>query len=124
VEDDPTGGKFASASGMLNGAPNKLEDVVNFHVGDTITALQRSALQPGGQEVLVLSFSSSLSQVRCYSCLAAHQGAHSPPPPSCFSCIYPRHYDHFHTCQEAMRGGGGTFLEVLYIPISSAGTRV
>ena len=55
VEDDPTGGKFASASGMLNGAANKLEDVINFHVGDSITALQRSALQPGGQEVLVYS---------------------------------------------------------------------
>ena len=55
VEDDPTGGKFASASGLLNGAANKLEDVINFHVGDSITALQRSALQPGGQEVLVYS---------------------------------------------------------------------
>lgn len=40
---------------MLNGAANKLEDVVNFHVGDSITALQRSSLQPGGQEVLVYS---------------------------------------------------------------------
>jgi splicing factor 3B subunit 3 len=55
VEDDPTGGKFAGASGLLNGAPNKLEDVINFHVGDIVTALQRSSLQPGGQDVLVYS---------------------------------------------------------------------
>ena len=55
VEDDPTGGKFAGATGLLNGAPNKLEDVINFHVGDAVTSLQRSALQPGGQEVVIYS---------------------------------------------------------------------
>ena len=55
MEDDPTGGKFAGATGLLNGAPNKLEDVINFHVGDAVTSLQRSALQPGGQEVVVYS---------------------------------------------------------------------
>ena len=33
VEDDPTGGKYAgSSSGVLGGAPNKLEAHVNFHV--------------------------------------------------------------------------------------------
>mmetsp|Transcript_4234 Transcript_4234/g.6990 ORF Transcript_4234/g.6990 Transcript_4234/m.6990 type:complete len:1205 (-) Transcript_4234:464-4078(-) len=53
VEEDPTGGKLASTSGKLNGAPHKLTAVVNFHVGDTITAMQRTALQPGGQEVIV-----------------------------------------------------------------------
>lgn len=35
---------------QLNGAPYKLEAVVNFHVGDTITGLARTALQPGGIE--------------------------------------------------------------------------
>jgi hypothetical protein len=51
VEDDPTGGKLAATSGKLGGAPHKLEPVSNFHIGDTITALQRAVMQPGGQEV-------------------------------------------------------------------------
>lgn len=42
---------MAASSGKLNGAPHKLEDIVQFHVGDTITSLQRAAMQPGGQEV-------------------------------------------------------------------------
>uniref|UniRef100_A0A7S3VLT8 DNA damage-binding protein 1 n=1 Tax=Dunaliella tertiolecta TaxID=3047 RepID=A0A7S3VLT8_DUNTE len=53
VEEDPTGGKLASTSGRLNGAPHKLAPIINFHVGDTVTSLQRAALQPGGQEVIV-----------------------------------------------------------------------
>ncbi|KAK9916752.1 hypothetical protein WJX75_006568 [Coccomyxa subellipsoidea] len=53
VEEDPTGGKFAGVAGLLNGAPHKLEDVVNFHVGDLVTSLQRAVLQPGGREVLL-----------------------------------------------------------------------
>jgi splicing factor 3B subunit 3 len=53
VEEDPTGGKFARASTFLNAASHKLEDVVNFHVGDVVTSLQRAVLQPGGKEVLL-----------------------------------------------------------------------
>ena len=53
VEEDPTGGKFSTAGGALNSAPHKLEDVVHFHVGDTVKALARAALQPGGQEALL-----------------------------------------------------------------------
>ena len=53
VEDDPTGGKFAGASGLLQGAPHKLEDIINFHAGDTVTALQRASMQPGGREVIL-----------------------------------------------------------------------
>lgn len=53
VEEDPTGGKLASTSGRLNGAPHKIWPIINFHVGDTVTSLQRAALQPGGQEVCV-----------------------------------------------------------------------
>uniref|UniRef100_A0A7R9Z712 DNA damage-binding protein 1 n=1 Tax=Chlamydomonas euryale TaxID=1486919 RepID=A0A7R9Z712_9CHLO len=55
VEDDPTGGKLASSMSMLNGAPHKLSTIINFHVGDTVTSLQRCALQPGGQEVILYS---------------------------------------------------------------------
>ena len=32
VEDDPTGGKYAAETGVLGGAPNKLQTVSNFHV--------------------------------------------------------------------------------------------
>ena len=32
VEEDPTGGKFAAESGLLGGAPHKLQAVCNFHV--------------------------------------------------------------------------------------------
>jgi len=53
VEDDPTGGKSAAALGRLNGAPNKLEAITQFHVGDTVTCLQRATLQPGGGETLL-----------------------------------------------------------------------
>lgn len=53
MEDDPTGGKFAGAATLLNGAAHKLEDIINFHVGDLVTSLQSGTLQPGGQEALV-----------------------------------------------------------------------
>jgi splicing factor 3B subunit 3 len=55
VEEDPTGGKLAGMGSALNGAPNKLEDVINFHVGDIITSLQQCALQPGGTDVILYS---------------------------------------------------------------------
>lgn len=53
VEEDPTGGKFAGVGGALNSAHHKLEDVIQFHVGDTVTALQRAAMQPGGQDSII-----------------------------------------------------------------------
>ena len=75
VEDDPTLGRHAGAVGggaadggggasgaaasastaaaRLGGAAHKLEAIASFHVGDTVTSLQRCALQPGGQEVLL-----------------------------------------------------------------------
>ena len=53
IEEDPTGGKLAAQMGKLGGAPHKLDNVVQFHVGDTITALSRAVMQPGGSEVLL-----------------------------------------------------------------------
>ena len=41
VEEDPTGGKYAGAASALNGAPHKLESIIQFHVGDVVTSLQR-----------------------------------------------------------------------------------
>jgi splicing factor 3B subunit 3 len=37
----------------LQGAAHKLTDVANFYIGDTVTALSKAALVPGGSEVLV-----------------------------------------------------------------------
>jgi len=53
VEEDPTGGKFAGIGGALNSAHHKLEDIIQFHIGDVVTALQRAAMQPGGQEAVI-----------------------------------------------------------------------
>ena len=47
----------------LQGAPYKLEDVVNFHVGDTVTALQRASLQPGAKEVII--YGTVMGQIGC-----------------------------------------------------------
>lgn len=48
IESDPTGGKFVSQTPTLNGATHKMEDVINFHVGDVITAMSRATLLEGG----------------------------------------------------------------------------
>jgi splicing factor 3B subunit 3 len=53
VEDDPTGGKLAAQMGKLGGAPNKLTNLIQFHVGDTITSLALTAMQAGGTEVVL-----------------------------------------------------------------------
>jgi len=53
VEEDPTGGKYAGAASVLNGAPHKLESIIQFHVGDVVTSLQRAVMQPGGQECIM-----------------------------------------------------------------------
>ena len=84
VEEDPTGGKFARSAGLLNSAAHKLEDVVNFHVGDMVTSLERATLQPGGREVLL------------YATIMGGIGGSAPPqsptmfriPRSGFLCIF------------------------------------
>ena len=47
IEEDPTGGRLKWDSGRLNGAPNKLEQVVQFLVGDVVTSMHKAALIPG-----------------------------------------------------------------------------
>lgn len=89
VEEDPTGGKIAAAGGRLGGAPFKLSTIVNFHVGDTVTALQRAALQPGGHEVLLYATISgavgalypftSREDVDFFSHLEMHLRQEAPP---------------------------------------------
>ncbi len=51
--DNPTGNRVLWDTGLLNGAPNKLEVLAHFYVGEVVTALQRAALVPGGQEVIL-----------------------------------------------------------------------
>lgn len=53
VDEDPTGNKALWDRGLLNGATQKAESVVNFHVGEVITSLQKATLIPGGSESLV-----------------------------------------------------------------------
>lgn len=53
IEEDPTGGKIKWEQGKLNGAPNKVEEIVQFHIGDVATCLQRASLIPGGDECII-----------------------------------------------------------------------
>jgi splicing factor 3B subunit 3 len=50
IEDDPTGGKIKWEQGRLNGAPNKVDEIIQFHVGEVVTSLQKASLIPGGGE--------------------------------------------------------------------------
>jgi len=52
LEEDPTA--FAGKSGgLMNGAPHKLEQIMQYHVGETVTSIQKCTLVPGGVEVVV-----------------------------------------------------------------------
>jgi len=54
IEKDPTGGKAIVKSGTsLTGAPYKMTDIAQFHIGEIVTGLLRTSLVPGGAEVLV-----------------------------------------------------------------------
>ena len=45
VEEDPTGGKIKWEQRKLNGALNKVEEILQFHVGDVVTCLQKTLLE-------------------------------------------------------------------------------
>ncbi|KAE9450362.1 hypothetical protein C3L33_17738, partial [Rhododendron williamsianum] len=53
IEDDPTGGKIKWEQGKLIGAPNNVEETVQFHVGDVVTCLQKASLIPSSGECLI-----------------------------------------------------------------------
>ncbi|KAK2841929.1 hypothetical protein Q5P01_012129 [Channa striata] len=53
VDEDPTGNKALWDRGLLNGASQKAEVIVNYHVGETVLSLQKTTLIPGGSESLV-----------------------------------------------------------------------
>lgn len=89
IEEDPTGGKIKWEQGKLNGAPNKMEEIVQFHVGDVVTSLQKASLVPGGGESVIygtvmgslgamLAFSSR-DDVDFFSHLEMHMRQEHPP---------------------------------------------
>merc|ERR1719409_1175785 len=54
VSDDVDDAQLlTSGEGIVNGAPSKADPIVQFHVGDTITSLQKVVLGPGCAEVIV-----------------------------------------------------------------------
>lgn len=55
VDEDPTGTKAFWDRGLLNGAPQKVETLCNYHVGETVLSLQKATLIPGGSESLVFT---------------------------------------------------------------------
>uniref|UniRef100_A0A673M947 Splicing factor 3B subunit 3 n=1 Tax=Sinocyclocheilus rhinocerous TaxID=307959 RepID=A0A673M947_9TELE len=53
VDEDPTGNKALWDRGLLNGASQKAEVIINYHIGETVLSLQKTTLIPGGSESLV-----------------------------------------------------------------------
>ncbi|EHA8592340.1 hypothetical protein COCNU_contig69433177G000010 [Cocos nucifera] len=89
IEEDPTGGKIKWEQGRLNGAPNKVEEIVQFHVGDVVACLQKASLIPGGGECVIygtvmgslgalLAFTSR-EDVDFFSHLEMHMRQEHPP---------------------------------------------
>ncbi|EFJ13812.1 hypothetical protein SELMODRAFT_181612 [Selaginella moellendorffii] len=89
IEDDPTGGKIKWEQGRLNGAPNKVEEIIQFHVGEVVTCMQKASLIPGGGESVIygtvmgsvgalLPFSSR-EDVDFFSHLEMHMRQEHPP---------------------------------------------
>lgn len=91
VEEDPTAGKYAytSEGGRLGSAAHRLQTVAGFHVGETIMAMQRAEMQPGGREALyyatlngtigALFPFSSKEDVNFFQHLEMHLRQESPP---------------------------------------------
>lgn len=51
MEDNPAA--TFSGKGFLNAAPHKSQNIVNFHVGETVNSLTKATLVTGGSEALV-----------------------------------------------------------------------
>eukprot|EP00300_Choanocystis_sp_HF-7_P011202 c17356_g1_i1.p1 GENE.c17356_g1_i1~~c17356_g1_i1.p1 ORF type:complete len:1268 (-),score=345.39 c17356_g1_i1:55-3513(-) len=90
IEDDPTGVRINWFNhGVLNGAPNKLETLVNFYTGDLITHMTKSVLVAGGDEAVICATISggltaflpitSRSEVDFLTSLEMHLRQESPP---------------------------------------------
>lgn len=87
VEEDPTAGKYANDG--VSGAPNKLQSIANFHVGDIITTIQRKSMQSHGKEILIyttlngavgaIQAFSSRDSVDFFQHLEMHMRQEAPP---------------------------------------------
>ncbi|OQS05115.1 pre-mRNA-splicing factor RSE1, partial [Thraustotheca clavata] len=51
--ENPSGSRILWDSHLLNGAPNKVEQICQFHVGEAITSMVRTRLVPVGMEAIV-----------------------------------------------------------------------
>jgi splicing factor 3B subunit 3 len=53
ADEDGSGAHLIHEKGYLGGTPNRLESMVNFYCQDIPTTVQKTALVPGGREILV-----------------------------------------------------------------------
>ena len=53
VDEDPTGNKALWDRGLLSGASQKVYTLANFHIGETVTSIQKTTIVPGGYELLL-----------------------------------------------------------------------
>ena len=53
--DNPTGNRVLWDSGVLNGAPTKLEQLCMYHVGEVVTSLTKCALAPGSADAIIFT---------------------------------------------------------------------
>lgn len=53
VDEDPTGNKALWDRGLLNGASQKADNLITFHVGEIVMSLQKAILITGGSESLI-----------------------------------------------------------------------
>ena len=87
VEEDPTAGKYANDG--ISGAPNKLQSIANFYVGDIITSIQKQTMQQHGNEIILyatlngaigaIQAFSSRDSVDFFQHLEMHMRQEAPP---------------------------------------------
>lgn len=53
--ENPSGARVLWDQGTLNGAPNKLETLATYHLGETCTAVSMCSLVQGGREAMIVS---------------------------------------------------------------------
>jgi len=89
IEEDSTGSKLRFAQQATGGSSNKIDEIVQFHVGETITAMARCNLVPGGLQLVAyctnmggigafLPFGTR-EDVDFFSHLEMHMRAHKAP---------------------------------------------
>ena len=89
VEEDPTGGKYAAQTGILGGAPNKLQTVNNFHVSSAAGWRWRCLCSVAG--------AAAAAAAACYCCCALmqlqRQSSHAPSHLPCTHLCWHRRWE-------------------------------